>query len=88
MHKAIAIQRITDYLADHPAHAGVVNPANLPNRTAAAAGALAIGGIEDYRDYANFITNAAYNEAEINAFVVEACARIAASRAGVATVDA
>ena len=52
-HKEIAIQKITAYLAAAPTVAANA----LPNRTAAAAGAIARANDNEYQDYANFIRN-------------------------------
>ena len=77
IHKRIAIQKITAYLAAGP----VINANALPQRTATGAGALAHVNNNEYQQYANFIRTAAYNEGQINAFVREITAVIAAQKA-------
>ena len=67
MHREIAIAKITAYLARPTAV--LVN--NLPDRTLADAGAPAIGTVNDYRGYTNFLRNHVYTDVEINAFVAE-----------------
>jgi len=53
IHKEIAIQKINAYLAAAPA----VDANVLPNRTAAASGAILRTNDNEYREYVNFIRN-------------------------------
>ena len=53
IHKEIAIQKITAYLATAP----TVAPAALPPRTAAAADSIPPANANEYQDYANFLRN-------------------------------
>ena len=72
IHKEIAIEKLTRFLARAPA----VLPAGLPIRTAALAGApantIARNADDDYQDYINFIrADAAYAADNLTGFVGE-----------------
>ena len=71
------------YLADHNGR-GAIAVGDLPDRTAADVtanvGTLALNDAEDYRDYADFIDAAPYDETQINTFVAEIASKIANAR--------
>ncbi|CAG8677224.1 7836_t:CDS:1, partial [Paraglomus occultum] len=87
LHKEIAIQKITNFLA----FGAPVNSTTLPQRTAAdvttAGVTLALGAGNDYQDYANFIRNSTYNENNLNGFVVEIAGKISLKRCGALKVQ-